>query len=453
MPLLNLNRNNNSNPQATPQSAPVQSYSDINSKSYGIADQQVMPQNQVREITNSYPPAPQPKSTDISVVLDNKIKSMNMPVEIDQQPNVAQAALPNTSSLENKFYTLDQIILEAITLKASDIHLSVGNRAIVRVDGGLRSISSQVLTNNHMVAYAKEFIKGRLDIDLGKITQVDLGYTFKDRRLRVNIFRAMGNISVACRIIPNKISTIEELDLPPILKDFTSIGSGLILVTGPTGSGKSTTISALLNHINLTQPKHIVTLEDPIEFVFPKGQSLIEQREFINDFDSWDGALKSILRQDPNVVLVGEMRDIETIASTVTISETGHLVFATLHTNSASQTIDRIIDVFPESKQSQIRAQLANVLTAIISQRLVPLSFGGRKAAVEILVATSAVKNAIREGKTYQIDNMIQTSQDVGMITMEKSLVEMVRKQEISVDTAKSYSIKPDEIDLLLRGK
>lgn len=222
------------------------------------------------------------------------------------------------------------------------------------------------------------------------------------------------------------------------------------MVTGPTGSGKSTTIASLLNLINLTQKKHIVTLEDPIEFVFPKGQGLVDQREFSIDFKNWDDALKSVLRQDPDVVMIGEMRDLETIESAIQIAETGHLVFATLHTNSASQSIDRIIDIFPSEKQSQIKLQLSNVIRAIVSQRLVPITGGGRKAACEILIATPAVKNSIRENTASQIDNLIQTGSDVGMISMERALVRLVEEGLISEETAKSFSIKPAEIDTLL---
>ena len=209
----------------------------------------------------------------------------------------------------------------------------------------------------------------------------------------------------------------------------------------------------ILNNINLNQPKHIITLEDPIEFVFPRGQCLIDQREFGVDFESWNTSLRYILRQDPDIVFVGEMRDYETIASTMTISETGHLVFATLHTNSAAQTVDRIIDVFPNTQQAQIRAQLANVITAVVSQRLVPLARGGRRAVLEIMIATPAIRTAIREGKTHMIDNMIRTGQDYGMNSMENSLIDLIEKGLVSIDTAKAYSVHPDEIDSLLVRK
>jgi twitching motility protein PilT len=224
------------------------------------------------------------------------------------------------------------------------------------------------------------------------------------------------------------------------------------LVTGPTGSGKSTTLAAVINYINQTQAKHIITIEDPVEYVYPKGNSLIDQREITQDTDSWDNALKSVLRQDPDVVLVGELRDYETIASAIRVAETGHLVFGTLHTNSAAQTIDRIIDVFPEHQQAQIRVQLANSLQGVISQRLIPLNDGtSRRPAVEILVANDAVRSSIRDNKTHQIDNIIQTGAEFGMVTLEKSLVNLVRGGLISTDKAQEFTNKPDEIVALLR--
>jgi twitching motility protein PilT len=253
------------------------------------------------------------------------------------------------------------------------------------------------------------------------------------------------------RLIPNKIRSIAELKLPDILYEFTKIPHGLVLVTGPTGSGKSTSLAAMIQEINMSRAEHIVTIEDPIEYVYPRGRSLIEQRELGKDTLSWTNALRSVLRQDPNVVLV-EMRDHETIEATITVAETGHLVFATLHTNSASQSIDRMIDVFPEGQQSQIRAQLANVVNAVISQRLVPIKSGGRKAVNEIMIGNSAVRNAIREEKTYQIDNIIQTNTENGMQTMESSLAKLVKSGELSADEAVNYTVKPDELFSLLKS-
>ena len=267
---------------------------------------------------------------------------------------------------------------------------------------------------------------------------------------QLNVFWSKGTLAGAFRFISSKIRSIAELALPNICYDLIKRPHGLVLLTGPTGSGKSTSIAAMINEINMTDSRHIVTIEDPVEYIFPRAKSIVNQREIGADVVSWKRALREILREDPNVVVVGEMRDFETIAATITVAETGHLVFATLHTNSASQTVDRIIDVFPDVQQPQIRAQLANVIAAVISKRLIPLQTTGRKAVFEVMTAIPAVKNAIREGKTYQIDNIIQTNIDQGMITLERSLVQLIRNGEISIETAKEYTTKPDELDSLL---
>jgi len=392
--------------------------------------------------------------TDISNNLEQKIRDIK-DLNLVDAPRNLQAAETDQSvvNLTLKKYEFADIIKEAISLNASDIHLTVGYRAVVRIDGSLKSINTNVISPEDMSEIVKELLKIRNDLKIEDVKELDLSYNVMSRRLRVNIFRQKGNFSIVARIIPETIRSIDELELPQILKEFTKINSGLILITGPAGSGKSTTIASILNNINLNQPKHIITLEDPIEFVFPRGQCLIDQREFGVDFESWNTSLRYILRQDPDIVFVGEMRDYETIASTMTISETGHLVFATLHTNSAAQTVDRIIDVFPNTQQAQIRAQLANVITAVVSQRLVPLARGGRRAVLEIMIATPAIRTAIREGKTHMIDNMIRTGQDYGMNSMENSLIDLIEKGLVSIDTAKAYSVHPDEIDSLLVRK
>ncbi|MDP2874208.1 MAG: PilT/PilU family type 4a pilus ATPase, partial [bacterium] len=283
--------------------------------------------------------------------------------------------------------------------------------------------------------------------------ELDLSLSIEglDARFRVNVFFQRGTVSGAFRNLPLQVPTLEELNLPPVLKDFCNLLQGFVLITGPTGQGKSTTLASMIRKINETRAVHVVTIEDPIEFVFPHGKALIEQREMNFDTTSWALALRSALREDPDVVLVGEMRDFETISSAVTIAETGHLVLATLHTNSAAQSIDRIIDVFPESQQSQIRTQLAVTLHGIVSQRLIPDLSGGRVPAVEILLASPAVRNVIREQKTYQIDNVISTSYDLGMISLERSLAQLVKDGRISVEEAKLHTVKPAELSRLLR--
>jgi len=416
------------------------------------------------------------KPIDPSLNLNSKISSLqeSFKTTLDQeQPqsieSLAQAAraeklkdtIPGASieelaSIQQKGGTIASIqeyLRQAIALEASDLHITVGYRVMVRVNGVLKSLQSPVVTADDCVMYVKELLKYRSDLNFDKVKEVDLTYSFSNRRFRVNIFKQMNTFSIVCRVIPEKILTIEELGLPTIVKDFSKFANGLVLVTGPTGSGKSTTIASILNLINLTQPKHIITLEDPIEFVFPKGIGLIDQREYGIDFTSWPRALRSILRQDPDIVLIGEMRDLETIEAALQIAETGHLVFATLHTNSAASTVDRIVDIFPAAKQDQIKVQFSSVIRAILSQKLVKTLDDRRRVAVEILLANSAVRNAIRENKGYQIDNVIQTSSDVGMISLEKSLVNLVKEGVITTETAKLNSVKPAEIDILLSKK
>ena len=269
-------------------------------------------------------------------------------------------------------------------------------------------------------------------------------------RFRVNAYFQKGYLSAALRLIPSYIKTIEELNLPRICHNFAKLRQGFILVTGPTGHGKSTAIASIINEIHQTRSVHIVTIEDPIEYVYPKGKSLISQREMHLDTHSWEVALRSALREDPDVVLVGEMRDYETIASAITTAETGHLVFATLHTNSAAQSIDRIIDVFPENQQTQVRLQLAETIAAVISIRLVPAIGGGRLPAVEILLASGAVQTIIREAKTHMSAKRSQTSGESGMILLDASLAYLVRAGRVSFDVAKSYSIRPDELERLV---
>jgi twitching motility protein PilT len=370
--------------------------------------------------------------------------------EKDSSNLPAEVVKTTSSALNYKNYSFEELLQESLRVGASDLHFNPGSRAIARINGNLESINSQVFTNELIIEYTKKLTQSRNDIDIATLTEVDLTYTFKNRRFRFNIYKQSGKYTIVCRIIPEKILTIEELQLPIILKEFIKFPSGLVIVAGPTGNGKSTTIASILNLINVTQSKHIVTLEDPIEYVFPPGLSLISQREWGVDFKSWGGALRSVLRQDPNIVLVGEMRDLESVEAALQVAETGHLVFATLHTNSASQTIDRIIDIFPANKQEQIRIQVASVIRAVVSQRLVGVVHGGRRAAVEIMIANSAIKNAIRDKKSFLIDNIIQTSNEVGMISIEKSLVTLIREGLISEEAAKLVSLKPSELKILL---
>ena len=348
-----------------------------------------------------------------------------------------------------------QDFLEIVVKKeASDLHLIVGSPAVIRIDGQLMPISSGPLTPEDAESLVFELLSTEQKETLMVNKEIDFSFALGDvARFRVNAYFQKGYLSAALRLIPAFIKTIEDLNLPRICHDFVKMRQGFILVTGPTGHGKSTTIASIINQINQTKPVHILTIEDPIEYVYPKGKGLVSQREMHLDTHSWEVALRSALREDPDVVLVGEMRDYETIASAITIAETGNLVFATLHTNSAAQSIDRIIDVFPENQQVQVRMQLASSIAGIISQRLVPAIGGGRVPAVEILLQSGAVQTAIREGKTHMIDNIIQTSGSAGMILMDASLAFLVRSGSISLDVARSYSLRPEELDRLVAGQ
>ncbi len=349
---------------------------------------------------------------------------------------------------------IEILLEEVIKHKASDLHLQVGLPPMLRVDGSLKPISGSDALNEETV---ETLLFSILDEDqkqiLLKDKEFDFSFAFGDLgRFRVNAFHERGNIAAALRLIPSEIPTVEQLNLPPIVTKFASYPRGLVLITGPTGSGKSTTLASIINKINHERQSHIITIEDPIEFTHRSQKSVIVQREVHYDTYSFSTALRSSLRQDPDVVLIGEMRDLETIAAAVTIAETGHLVFATLHTNNAAQSIDRMIDVFPSHQQDQIRTQLSNILMAICSQRLIPAIGGGRVAAAEILVATPAVRNIIREGKTHQLEAVIQTGAEFGMQSMDKTLINLVHNGTISYDEARNFAIDVEELDRMMRN-
>lgn len=350
---------------------------------------------------------------------------------------------------------IEVLLEEVVKKKASDLHLQVGLPPIVRVDGALTPVHStaEALTQEMI----ETLIFAILDEDqkqiLLKDKEFDFSFAFGELgRFRVNAFHERGNLAAALRLIPNEMLTIEQLQLPQIVNKFANYPRGLVLVTGPTGSGKSTTLAAIIHKINVERAAHIVTIEDPIEFTHKSIKSVIVQREVHYDTYSFSAALRSSLRQDPDVVLLGEMRDLETIAAAITIAETGHLVFATLHTNGASQSIDRMIDVFPPHQQPQIRSQLSNILVAICSQRLIPAIGGGRIAASEILIATPAVRNIIREGKSHQLEAVIQTGAEYGMQSMDKTLVNLIHNGTITYDEARNVAVDIDELDRLMRG-
>lgn len=348
--------------------------------------------------------------------------------------------------------TMKAILDLLVSQGGSDLHLIVGSLPTIRVQGKLYPVenvppltleSAGKLIFSLVNEEQKQYILANKELDFSY--QHDGG-----ARFRVNVYHEKGNISAALRFIPSKIRTIDELGLPPVFHQFTRYSQGLILITGPTGEGKSTSLAALMDEINKTRAEHILTIEDPIEFVYEPDKSIISQREVSRDTNSWDMALRSALREDPDVVLIGEMRDFETIASAITIAETGHLVFATLHTATAAQTIDRIVDVFPAHQQSQIRMQLAGTLQAIVSQRLVTKTDGDLYAVFEILLANSAVRSMIREGKTHQLDSVIQTSAAEGMMLFENHLAQLIQQGVVDRETALRKAFRPKELMRLL---
>ena len=350
-------------------------------------------------------------------------------------------------------YTIQDLLAKVVEVKGSDLHIVVDSPPVIRSENRLEGIpGTEKLSSDEAKTLIYSLLNDEQRLLLEKNKEIDFSFSYKEvGRFRANAFHQKGNVSLALRLIPYKIPSFEELNLPEFLLRFTEIPQGLILVTGPTGQGKSTTIASMIEHINVNRQENILTIEDPIEYMFQHKKSLIQQRELHQDTNSWDRALRSALREDPNIVLIGEMRDFKTISSALTIAETGHLVFATLHTNSAPQTIDRIIDVFPEHQQAQVRTQLALVVEGVISQRLVPGNDGNRYPAVEVMTAAPAVRNLIREGKTHQIDNVISTSSDLGMVSLERSLAALVDSGVISYEEAQHQTTKPTELARLIK--
>ena len=349
--------------------------------------------------------------------------------------------------------TILQLLEMTVARNASDLHLVVGFPPLLRVNGELMSIpGGNILSAADVDSLAMSILNDKQRQSCQQNRELDFSFQFEDKgRFRVNLYRMKGNTAVALRLIPLRIRSLKELGAPDVMAKVAELRQGFILITGPTGHGKSTLLAALIQQINETRAVHIITIEDPIEYTYPNGQSLVSQRELFSDTLSWTNSLRAALREDPDVVLIGEMRDLATIASAMTIAETGHLVFATLHTNSAAQSIDRIIDVFPQTQQPQIRLQLAATLEAIFSLRLVPTITPGRVLATEVLFATPALRNMIREAKTYLVDNLIQTSAELGMVTLEGSLANLVKSGIITEEVALRFTIRPDLLSKLIK--
>lgn len=347
---------------------------------------------------------------------------------------------------------ITELFDETLKRTASDLHLAVDRRPTVRVDSDLIPLEKYpVLDADGVRALVQEFTTEEQRQGLEEDRDVDFAYTYKEEaRFRVNIFYQQGALAAALRLLPAKIQTLQELNLPPVLHEFGRLKQGFVLIVGPAGHGKSTAMAAIVDEINHSRRNHIVTIEDPVEYLFEQDNCIIAQREVGHDTTGFARALRAALRQDPDVVVVGEMRDSETTATALTASETGHLVFATVHTNDAAQTIDRIIDSFPPAQQQQVRIQLAGSLQGIISLRLIPRVEGGRIPATEVLIVDTAVRNLIRENKTHQIGLVVETNADAGMISLNRSLASLVQRGEISLENAELYSSNAEELRLLV---
>ena len=341
-------------------------------------------------------------------------------------------------------YGIEELIALAAEKRASDVHLIAGLPPKCRIDGRIETLTDGGLTREDCEEYGRQLAGNAAD-QIEAIGQLDFSASFAGRRLRVNLFRQQGALSAAIRLLGSTIPNLSELGLPEAVNQFSSWNKGIILVTGETGSGKSTTLAAILNEINQNRPLHMITLEDPIEYVYEPAQAIINQREVGADTGSFAAGLRAALRQDPDVILVGEMRDLETISTAITAAETGHLVFGTLHTKGAANTIDRIIDSFPAEQQNQIRIQLADVLECAVGQTLLPKIGGGRTAVFEIMVVTPAIRSMILQSKTFQIVSAIQTGKRYGMQLLDDALEDLVDRHVISLETALAAANEPDK--------
>ena len=355
--------------------------------------------------------------------------------------------------MDNYRKQLEEILNLAIEKNATDVHISPGLHPILRIDGQLTPLTKKtILSSQDTQEIAFSILSDERKEKFISQRDIDLSFTYLEKaRFRINIYYQLGQISVAARLIPNKIRTIEELSLPSICHQFAKAPQGFFLVVGPSGQGKTTALAALIDEINHTRSDHVVTIEDPVEYLFKQDKCIIDQREVGEDVQDFHRGLREVFRQDPDVIMIGEMRDPETISSAVTAAETGHLVLTTLHTNTAAQTIDRIIDSFPPYQQGQIRMQLAATILGILSRRLIPCLKGGVINAVELMITNSAVRNLIREGKTHQIDMVIETSSEEGMMSLNRSLAVLVKQGLISVENAELHSTNVSELRMLLK--
>lgn len=379
--------------------------------------------------------------------MSNPVPNFDMP---GQNPEAEAPKAGAPRSLED--IHIDELLHIVVDRNASDLHLCAYSEPVIREDGALKRLNFEKFTPNTIQRMLYEILSDENINKFETTLELDFSYQLPRRaRFRVNFYRDRGALAAAFRLIPQRIPTVRELNLPPVLEALTDKPRGLILVTGPTGSGKSTSLAAMINHINTGRAVHVITIEDPIEYLHAHKLSVINQRELGGDTRSFAAALRSSLREDPDVLLVGEMRDIETIQLAITAAETGHLVFATLHTNNCAESIDRMIDVFPPGQQEQIRVQLANNIQAVVAQQLLPrANTPGRVPAIEVMIATPAIRNLIRENKTHQIPSMIQTSAAHGMIAMDQSLRDLYLKGFVTLEEAMMRAQNVDELKKMI---
>ncbi len=384
----------------------------------------------------------------------SRIREAAVEVAADQTLKTHLVAMPGDKlAASPEEVLLVDLMHIARNINASDVHITCDLAPVYRVYGVLYSLNMPVLRKSDIQRIVYDILNDEQIAHFEKTKELDVSYeTDTAGRFRVNVYRQQSGIACAMRAIPTKISTIDDLDLPPVIKDLTELQSGLILVCGQTGSGKSTTIAAMIDAINSSSYKHILTLEDPIEFVHKHKKSMVNQREIGSDSESFHNCIRAALREDPDVIMFGEMRDLETIQSALTLSETGHLVFGTLHTRNAPQSIDRMIDVFSPEQQEQIRVLLGNTLQAVIAQQLIPAKAGGRVCAIEVMVANNAIRNLIRESKTHQIYSTMETSKSLGMQTMDASLGQLVKSGKIDFSTALERCSDKDRLTSIISG-
>jgi twitching motility protein PilT len=400
------------------------------------------------------PVAPAPRKLQYEPKIDNSVHNIDVgDHRFTNHETHAPATENEADALPIGDVHIDEILRMAIERKASDIHLTVGLPPMIRMDGDIVTLPFQALTDADTRRLVYETLSDEHLQKFEQTHELDFGYSVKGlARFRFNVYVQRGSVAGALRAIPTQIPNFEELGLPAVIREMAKRSSGLVLVTGPTGSGKSTTIATMIDDINENRKSHILTIEDPIEYLHRHKKSMVNQREMHSDTYSFHSALRAVLREDPDIILVGELRDLETIEAALTLAETGHLVFGTLHTRNAPSTVDRVIDVFPSDQQDQIRVLLGNTLEGVVSQQLLPRLGGGRCAAIEIMLGTPAVKNLIREGKTHQMYSVIETSAQMGMQTMDHSLADHFRNGNVSYEECLMRAVDKETFSRLAKG-